>query len=474
MTDAFLKGKQSLFLMHRKPLAKQTYRTLTRFDAPASIIGVPQFQDLSAPIQILSAQALGTREIPPHHLLVVDEAHTITFYRLVKQLIETTSAFVIGMTATPYRTKRTESLADYYEALVKAPEPRELIQMGALVPFRYFSYDTIDFSRVPINRYTDDFDEAELEAVSNTPKMLDLMITEYKRLALGRRTIVFAAGIKHSLAITKKFLDEGIPCAHVDGSMPDRQRETLYDQLKEGELSVVSSVDALTEGFDCAPVSCCIHFRATISRPKKEQMEGRASRTVTMETEPEFLMRHPEFSKRDAIFIDLVGNVKRHGRMDAPQNITLRPASDSPPGVAPVKVCDNCQAAILAWHRYCPECQCEFELEPSDIPDAQLSELLEDWERIEVEFLHAQARIAYQRSYKPGFATMRFKEQFGYYPAAWWRRCAVFGAGASEAQKLKYHSYLTELAQKHGYDADWIEHWMIREFGSQFLSSIYD
>jgi superfamily II DNA or RNA helicase len=90
-------------------------------------------------------QTLAKREVPPSDLVIVDEAQHIRASSY--QPAVEGAQVVLGLTATPWRSDG-RGLGEFFEDLVVAARPQELIAEGYLCPVVGFSYDAPDLSAV--------------------------------------------------------------------------------------------------------------------------------------------------------------------------------------------------------------------------------------------------------------------------------------------------------------------------------------
>lgn len=451
------KGHRANFVLHRDPLVVQTSEKFAAFGIPHGIIksGFPETPD--APVQICGVQTMDARHLPiPPGITLIDEAHSVSFYRKLQALFLDQERIILGFTATPFRRGKRK-LADLYQILVKGPEPDQLIQQGHLMPGRYFAYSELDLSSVGISRRSGDFDEGDLQRALNFQALNRQVVDEYRRIALGRRGIIFTCGIEHSKAIQNEFMADGIACAHIEGGTPHTQRRQIYAQQKAGEVPLISSIETLTEGFDQPSISWLGIVRPTLSHALHVQMLGRAARACQ------------ELKKSDFIVSDFgTGNLQRFGRLEDQVNVSLTlPRRGKSTGEAPTKICSQCSALILAWRLVCPECNASTGAAIEDVPEDCLSEYLSDEEIAQRHHYRRLCRLAYENRYKPGWAVLSYRDRYGSYPADWWSFGAVF-SNREEASRTAYRRYLQSLATKHGHDSPWIERYMTVEFGEGF------
>ncbi len=203
------------------------------------------------------------------------------------------------------------------------------------------------------------------------PTLVGDILEQWKKHANAagkpRSTIIFACNVAHSRHIVNVFRHAGISAEHLDGQVPEKDREAILDRLAGGQTSIVSNVLLLSEGFDCPPVSCIVIARPTASRTLFIQMVGRALRPC------------PAKGKTDCVILDHAGNAFRHGliseitcyELEAGDTLDL---SKEPR--AACKKCPSCYAVVQQNAQVCPECNYSFSL-GRKLPDSAEGELVE-------------------------------------------------------------------------------------------------
>lgn len=203
-------------------------------------------------------------------------------------------AYVVGLTATPARTDG-RGFGDHFGNLVSPIRSSELIEKGLLVPTRCYAPEAVDKKGKRVRRKTED--------------MLGGVVSWWKRLAMGLATFCFASSIDHSMLIRDQFAEAGISCEHIDCETPDGQRDDILGRLRDGKLTVATSVGVLLEGIDVPNASCAILAYSTGSFVKYRQSSGRIQR--------------PFPGKIEARLLDMAGNMFDYGFPDADVEWTL-------------------------------------------------------------------------------------------------------------------------------------------------------
>lgn len=306
--------KQAMFMAHRRELVRQTADKLWNFGVEHGIIMAGQRMDNWKGVQIASIDTLRSRymndkkkhqpDLPAVAILMVDEAHrsmSPTYQKLIKHYRKQ-GTIIIGLTATPIRGDG-KGLGNLYDSMVEAPPMSELIRMGYLVPPRYYAPTVPDLTGVHIRK--GDYVEGELQKVMDRREPVGDIVENWLRICPERKTIVFAAGVKHSIHIAERFRKAGVAAEHVDGTTPTEDRDAILDRLRSGETQLVSNCMVLTEGFDCPSLDCAVLARPTKNLGLYIQMGGRVLRT-----DPD----NP--AKVDALIIDHSGNLYEHGFLE--------------------------------------------------------------------------------------------------------------------------------------------------------------
>jgi superfamily II DNA or RNA helicase len=173
---------------------------------------------------------------------------------------------------------------------------QKLTDMGFLVPARYFAPTIPDLTGVKVDG---DYDRRELEVAMNQRRLVGDIVTHWHRLALGRPTVVFASGVRHSINLRDEFVKSGVKAEHIDGETKLADRKNIIRNIRSGRTRVITNYGVLTEGFDEPKLSCCVMARPTRNFGLSIQMAGRTLR--------------PADDKKDTIILDHSGNVYEHG-----------------------------------------------------------------------------------------------------------------------------------------------------------------
>lgn len=379
--------KTVLFLVHRKELCEQIWKTFVRCGVDMSLCR----------IMMVQTAARRLKNIEPPDLIITDENHhslASTYKKIYKAF---PGSKRVGVTATPERTDGS-GLIDVNDILIEGVTAKQLIENKYLSPYDYYA-PNIKMPKFKVRRGDFDISQVTEFFQKNIRKIYGDTLKHYKRIAGGKQAICYLPGIEISKKTAELFQADGIPAAHIDGETPKAERDEIINDFRDGKIRILCNVDIISEGFDVPDCECVILLRPTKSLILFIQQSMRC-------------MRYKD-GKR-AIIIDHVNNIDRHGFPDAEREWLLEghPKKKSS-GEAPVKTCPECFACVPANTKECPHCEYEFEVEESKterLENFELVRLSETESRVKfyltpkecqnVEELKIYAR---QHGYKPGW-----------------------------------------------------------------------
>jgi ATP-dependent helicase IRC3 len=304
----FAMKRRLLVLAHREELLEQAVAKFRAVD-PSLRVGIEQAarraadaQVVVASVQTLRGARLAALSPDDFYLVVVDEAHhaVAPSYRAIFEhlgLMEPgTRRMLVGFTATPRRGDR-QSLGAVFEDIAFSKGLEEMIAAGYLCPIRGWRVTTnVDLDEVKVR--AGDFVESQLARTVNIAERNDLLYAAYRKLANGRRCVVFCVDIAHAQSVAQTFVGGGVKAAAVWGAMPKEERRAVLARFHEGDLGVVTNCNVLTEGFDEPAVDCILMARPTKSLLLYTQMVGRGTRLAS--------------GKDDLLVIDVADNSRKH------------------------------------------------------------------------------------------------------------------------------------------------------------------
>ena len=409
---SFLKNKSSIFMCHRQELLDQTYNTYSKNGIVPAFIKGGRHPDYSNPMQIASVNTLIRRldkyKVPD--IMFVDECHHSKASQWNKILDWADKSVVIGLTATPCRLDG-KPLNDMYETMLETVSTKDLINSGYLVPYLYYAPSIIDTSELVSSN--GDYTKKSLEEASFNSKIIGDNIEQYKKIANGKRNVVFAVSLKHAETIKNRYINAGIGAEVLDGTLSSSERKKVIDRFRQGVIKVIVSIDVISEGFDLPAIEVVSLLRPTQSTALYLQQVGRALRTC------------PELGKQRAIILDHVNNYRVHGMPDEEREWSLsteyRRKRKNETSEVKIKRCPNCFFAHSP-SLTCPNCGYKYVADGKTIKEVAgelcviNSEKYDELRKKEIILANSfddLVNIEKQRNYKFGWAEIQYKAKTG-------------------------------------------------------------
>lgn len=368
-----MKQKPVVAIAHRKELVGQIALALARRGVRHTVIGPTSlvkyciqyqqqeigtsFYNPSAGCAVIAVRTLLSRQKSyanwTHNVgtWVLDETHHLLAENEFGKAIDLFSnANGLGVTATMCRADRKglgRHASGALDTLVEGPGMRDLIDMGYLCDYRIVcprSDLVMDDTKIG---NTGDYTSAALKAAAKRSHIVVDVVANYRKFALGKRTIVFATDIETAVAMAGRFRDDGVRAEVVTGETEDAIRTNIIRKFRDGQLDVLVNVDLFGEGFDVPAIECVMMARPTASYGLYCQMFGRALRILA--------------GKAYGLIIDTVGNFVKHGPPDRERVWSLdggerRPRARDPNDDVPQTCCTSCSQPYEAWRIACPYC----------------------------------------------------------------------------------------------------------------------
>lgn len=366
------KRQRVLILSHVKELLEQAVDKIKTI-CPELSVGVfsagLKSRDVEEDVIVAGIQSVYRRayELGRFDVIIVDEAHLIplsgdgmyqTFLNDAR--VVNPSVRVVGLTATPFRTKAGSICSEtgfLNDVCYEVGVPR-LIEEGYLSPIKTRAVVAgMDTSNLKIKM--GEFVQSEVDELVGDVEKVDAVCSEIvmKAHKFGRKKVLlFAANVSHAETIKDRIERiSGEECGIVTGATPAAERAYLLKRFKDGAgqdsllggeakpLKYLVNVNVLTTGFDNPKVDLVALIRPTASPGLYYQMVGRGFRI------------HPE--KDYCLILDFGQNIERHGPVDA---LCVKTSRQGSGGTAPVKTCPRCELVTLASARVCPDCGFEF------------------------------------------------------------------------------------------------------------------
>lgn len=351
-------GKKVLCLAPSKELVKQNHSKYLATGNPASIYCASINKSLAHDVVFGSPQTVKNDLVKfgdNFACIIIDEAQGIT--PTVRDIVsdikrKNNKCRVIGLTATPYRTKtgyiyqydendkavlEDQTIDPYFNKMVYRITAHELIGMGYLTPpncelEHAESYDTSNIKNHTAREY-----EQVFEGKGRLTSMIVADVVEKSQNRMG--IMFFCATIQHAYETL-----ESLPPNNsriITGKTTKKDREQILEDFQHMRFKYLVNVDILTTGFDAPHVDGIAILRSTESAGLLQQIIGRGLRLHK--------------NKNDCAVWDYAGNLENH----CPDGDVFNPT---------IKVFKS-KSESFTIEAVCPECNTINEFAGRNNPD---------------------------------------------------------------------------------------------------------
>ncbi len=278
-----------LFVAHRKEILKQsrrTYRAALDDGSFGELLHsgeLPQdWKHVFASVQSLTDQRLEKLARDHFDVIVIDEFHhaTANTYRRVINHFQPKQ--LLGLTATPERMDGKNVQDEFFDGRIAA-EMRlwEALENDLLCPFHYFGIpDGTDLTALSWQKGS--YDQAELGNIftgNHARARLVVKAVQSKVSNPGTmRALGFCVTKAHAHFMADFFRQAGFQAKSLDSESSPSERDAALEELRDGKLQAIFSVDLFNEGLDIPDVDTILLLRPTNSATIFLQQLGRGLR----------------------------------------------------------------------------------------------------------------------------------------------------------------------------------------------------
>lgn len=271
-----------------------------------------------ASVQSLHEERLHTWDRENFNLIVVDEAHHAVANTYKRVFDHFHTAKLVGVTATPDRPDAVSLMGTVFDEVAYEMTPRDAVNQGWLVePHQQFiAVDGLDYTSV--RRVAGELSADDLDSLLRNDEMLRKMVKPTIERVGERQAIVFCATVAHAHAVAEYLRTLGRTAAAADGKTSKKERKSIVEQFRAGDIQYAVNCGLWSEGFDAPRTSAVVMMRPTLSRIVYAQQAGRGARpypTDLINNLPTAALRRAaiaESSKPDFLLLDFVGNSGKH------------------------------------------------------------------------------------------------------------------------------------------------------------------
>ena len=358
-TMSLSKGHTVLILAHSEEIIKQDAGHCAKWGANVATVLSKTRKIPQEPCVCMMAQTARQRVkkedwmkwFQGFTMLILDECHRAEFDFVFDVLPE--KPFVVGLSASPARYGQQRQLGLDYGAVVTGPSVKDLIDLGFLCRCRLFSLDAPKMDDVEWSSGRGDYNLSQMADKFKSQARYVGAVENYQRICPGEKCLVFCCSSEQTIQVTKAFCDAGIDARYcLSGDFDEDEeysgeRQEVVEGFARGDFPVLVNFGLFTTGLDIPDIKVVMLMFSTTSLVKYLQCLGRASRPAPG--------KNGEF-----ICMDFGLNFERLGRYEDDREWGVWHKTGAGGGVAPTKICPQCQKMIAVQYSDCPFCGYHF------------------------------------------------------------------------------------------------------------------
>jgi len=249
--------------------------------------------------------------------MLIDEAHL--YPREADSMLGTFLAdseitHVLGITATPIKLQQNTDLngnrfsklvmltskskkGNFFKDIIHVGQVQEMVEMGFWSKLEYNAAG-FDASMLVYNSSKSEYTDESVQMAFNANNIHNKIKQQLEYHSDRRHILVFVPSVNEAIELSRQYPSS----AAIYGEMDKTERERIICDFRKGNTRVIFNVRVLSTGFDYTGIDCIILGISTASIALYYQIIGRATRI--------------DQNKKDALIIDLAGNVARFGRVE--------------------------------------------------------------------------------------------------------------------------------------------------------------
>ncbi len=295
--------KRMLFIVHREQILQKAksdfYRVLGGLEKDFGILSGSYKQTdakyLFATIQTISKEEI-LHQFDPEcfDYILVDEVHKAGAKSYQKVIHYFKPKFLLGMTATPERTDDFNIFQLFDHNIAYEIRLQEALEEDMLCPFHYYGVTDFQFNGETIN------DTTKLSKLVSEERVNHIVekIQYYGFSGDKVRGLMFCSRKEEAEKLSSLLNKKGFRTVTLTGDHSQEERIRRVNQLENGLLDYILTVDIFNEGIDIPCINQVVMLRQTKSSIIFIQQLGRG------------LRKHP--SKEFVTIIDFIGNYKNN------------------------------------------------------------------------------------------------------------------------------------------------------------------
>ncbi len=249
--------------------------------------------------------------------MLIDEAHLYpreADSMLGTFLKDSGITHVLGITATPVKLQQNYDLngntysklvmltsrskkGNFFKDIIHVGQVQEMVRMGYWSPLRYEA-SGFDGSQLRYNSSRSEFTEESVQLSFNANGGSRGVTDSLNAHPERRHILAFVPSVEDAVRLSQTYEDSAV----IYGEQDKKTRARVVEDFRAGRTRVLFNVRVLSTGFDYTGIDCIVLGISTASIALYYQIVGRATRI--------------DPGKKDALIVDLGGNVKRFGKVE--------------------------------------------------------------------------------------------------------------------------------------------------------------
>ncbi len=296
--------KKFLYIVHREQILDKTMDSFRQVlsdepeDSFGKISGTHRDMDAKytfATIQTLSKRSCLTQLNPEEFdYILVDEAHRIggeTYQRVLNYF---QPEFLLGMTATPERMDDFNLFEMFDHNVAYEIRLQKALDEKMLCPFHYIGITDYEKDGV----VSDDTSSLKWLVSDERVDYIIKQTTYYGYSGDCLHGLIFCSRKDEAYELADLMSKRGYPSKALTGETPQSKRDEVVDELEQGKIKYIITVDVFNEGIDIPCVNQVVMLRNTQSSIVFIQQLGRGLRKAN--------------NKSYVTVIDFIGNYKNN------------------------------------------------------------------------------------------------------------------------------------------------------------------
>lgn len=281
----FLKAVQlkALVVVPTNILVEQTSEDINEFGENLDYGAINMYtKEYQKPITIITYHSFvnqvrnGRLNIFDYDLLVLDEAHMALSPGASRAVKKFAHAIRLGFTATPDYSE-TKKLKHLLHNEIHSMRTKDAIEDGLLCGCRVILAMT-DVSISEVSVQSGQYSKKELQKAINIEKRNKAAVMLYKEMFLGELAVAYCMDITHAESLEKCFNENGILAVTISKKTGRKERKTILEKFRNGEIKVLCNARVLIHGFDETRVSVGFNLYPSLSPVVVGQRGGRPLR----------------------------------------------------------------------------------------------------------------------------------------------------------------------------------------------------